>query len=109
MTTPLHITTSQAPDGRPRLTAVGEIDISNTKEFTAKLCDAVAPGHRLLVDLTLVTYLDSAALAALFAYAKQIDIHISPLNETLFSFSGLSQLTTIRVIPADQDQPSSAG
>ena len=44
-------------------------------------------------------YLDSAALAALFGQADHIDIHISPLNESLLTISGLTQVTNVRVIP----------
>jgi anti-anti-sigma factor len=99
MTTALQITTGHAPDGTPRLTAVGEIDLTNAPEFAERLRAAVVPDGRLLVDLTRVDYLDSAALATLFAHAPQIDICISPLNEPVLTISGLNQLTTVRVIP----------
>lgn len=104
MTTPLQITSGSSSDGAQQLSAVGEIDLSNVAEFSARLRDAVSAGERLQVDLTGVTYLDSAALAALFAHAEQIDIRIAPLNETLFTVSGLDQLTTVQVVP--QANPS---
>jgi hypothetical protein len=31
--------------------------------------------------------------------ADHIDIHISPLNESLLTISGLTQVTNVRVIP----------
>jgi anti-anti-sigma factor len=99
MTAMLQITTGRAPDGRPQLTAIGEIDLGNADELRRALADAVSPDQRLLVDLTRVDYLDSAALAALFGQADHIDIHISPLNESLLTISGLTQVTNVRVIP----------
>lgn len=99
--TPLKITTGQAADGTPTLTVVGEIDLSNANEFVDQLGAACGQGLRLVVDLTRVDYLDSAALAALFAHAGTIDIHISPLNERLFAVYGIDQVTTVRVVPPD--------
>jgi anti-anti-sigma factor len=101
MTAALEITTGPATDGTPTMAVVGEIDLSNVAEFDAHLAAAVGPDNRLVVDLTRVDYLDSAALAALFSHAAHIDIHISPLNERLFSVYGLDQVTTVRVVPAD--------
>lgn len=98
MTTALQLTTGRTADGAPRLTAVGEIDISNAETFRAALAEEVDPPTRLLVDLTRVEYLDSAALATLFAFVDDIDIRISPLNETLLTISGLTALTTVEVV-----------
>jgi anti-sigma B factor antagonist len=98
MTTHLEITTGRTAGGAPHLTAVGEIDLTNAAQFTARLREAVSPEARLLVDLTRVDYIDSAGLAALFAHARQIEVHIAPLNEALLTFSGLDQLTTVQVI-----------
>ncbi|HWG97753.1 MAG TPA: STAS domain-containing protein [Pilimelia sp.] len=105
MTTALHLTTGQTPDGAPQLTAVGEIDISNCAEFAGALAEAIGPGRRLLVDLTRVEYLDSAALAVLFAHAEHVDVRVSPLNEALLTISGLTALTTVEVVtsPAEPD------
>jgi ABC-type transporter Mla MlaB component len=100
MTTALEITTGQAADGTPMLTVVGEIDLSNAQEFVDQLGAATSRTRRLVVDLTRVDYLDSAALAALFAHAATIDILISPLNEGLFTAYGVDQVTTVRVVPA---------
>lgn len=103
MTTPLRITTGETTDGLPRLSAEGEIDLTNADGFAARLRDALSPGRRLLVDLTDVLYLDSAGLAVLFANAEHIDIRIAPLNEALLSFSGLDQLTTVEVVPSARE------
>jgi anti-sigma B factor antagonist len=105
MTTALQITTGQAPDGTPRLTAVGEIDLTNARQFAERLRSAIAPGGRVLVDLTRVEYLDSAALATLFAHAPQLEIHITPLNEAVLTISGLAELATVRVVPDAEPEP----
>jgi anti-anti-sigma factor len=99
MTTALQITTGHAADGTPQLAAAGEIDLDNAGYFSERLAAALTPGHSLLVDLTAVQYLDSAALAVLFAQADHIRVRISPINESLFSVSGLGELTEVRVIP----------
>lgn len=98
MTTALRITTGVTADGAPQLTAAGEIDLSNADDFARALAGAVSPPRRLLVDLTGVEYLDSAALATLFTHADDIDIRISPLNETLLTVCGLADLTDVQVI-----------
>ena len=99
MTAALEITTGSAADGTPSMTVVGEIDLSNVDEFTEGLRAAVGPEGRLLVDLTRVDYLDSAALAVLFSHADRVDIRISPLNQRLFNVYGLDQVTSVRVVP----------
>ncbi len=106
MTATLQITSGRTPDGTRQLTVIGEIDLSNADELTRALADAVSPDHPLLVDLTRVDYLDSAALAALFAQADRIDIHISPLNEALLTLSGLAELTRVRVIAHPAQGPT---
>jgi anti-sigma B factor antagonist len=98
MTTALQITTGAAGDGAPRLTAVGEIDLSNADDFAQAMAGGVGAGRRLLVDLTGVEYLDSAALAVLFTHADDIAIRISPLNETLLRVCGLADLTEVQVV-----------
>ncbi|MFI5914458.1 STAS domain-containing protein [Dactylosporangium sp. NPDC051541] len=98
MTTPLQIINGRTADGGAQLSAVGEIDLTNAEEFASRLRDALSPGARLLVDLTRVDYLDSAALATLFTHAERLDIRISPLNEALLIFSGLDQLAAVEVV-----------
>ncbi|GAA3454644.1 STAS domain-containing protein [Dactylosporangium matsuzakiense] len=107
MTTPLQITTGHTADGGAQLRAVGEIDLTNAEQFADRLRAALSPGVRLQVDLTRVDYLDSAALATLFAHAEQLDIRISPLNEALLVFSGLDQLATVEVVPSGGDADGS--
>lgn len=107
MTVPLEITTDVTTDGRARLTATGEIDLSNVADFRDQLAAAVTPRGRLLVDLTRVDYLDSAALAALFVHADRIEVHIAPLNEYLLTVCGLTQLTDVHVVrPEDSESHS---
>ena len=104
MTAPLDITTGLTADGRPLLTAIGEIDLSNATAFRARLAAAVTPDQRVVVDLTGVNYLDSAGLAALFVHADRIEVLIAPLNEYLLTVCGLTQLTEVRVIRPEKPE-----
>ncbi|WP_433201314.1 STAS domain-containing protein [Dactylosporangium sp. CS-047395] len=105
MTTPLHITTARSAEGAGQLSAVGEIDLTNAPEFAARLREVVGDGGgRVVVDLTRVDYLDSAALATLFVHADKLDIRISPLNQALLTFSGLDQLAAVEVVGEDAER-----
>lgn len=97
MNTPLDLATGLQADGAPVLTVVGEIDMSNADEFRAAIVDAVVDGHRLTVDLTAVEYLDSAALAALFAHVDRLRVVANPLLDSVLTISGLSRLTTVTI------------
>ncbi|MFJ6198043.1 STAS domain-containing protein [Micromonospora sp. NPDC092111] len=97
MNTPLDLATGLQADGAPVLTVAGEIDMSNADLFRAALVDALVDGHRLTVDLTAVEYLDSAALAALFAHVDHLTVVANPLLESVLTISGLSDLTTVRI------------
>ncbi|WP_328346864.1 STAS domain-containing protein [Micromonospora sp. NBC_00421] len=95
MNTPLDLVTGLQADGTPVLTVVGEIDMSNADLFRAAIADAVVDGHRLTVDLSAVEYLDSAALAALFAHVDRLEVVANPLLDSVLTISGLRELTTV--------------
>lgn len=97
MNTPLDLATGLQADGAPVLTVTGEIDMSNADEFRAAIVDAVVDGRRLTVDLTGVEYLDSAALAALFAHVDSLRVVANPLLDSVLTISGLSALTTVTI------------
>lgn len=92
MTTSLTLTRGRRPDGTALLTAVGEIDMSNTKELAQVLTDMTGP---LVIDLTGVEYLDSAGLSVLFAHADRLELVTSPLLDPVLTISGLADLTTV--------------
>ncbi|MFE7870143.1 STAS domain-containing protein [Micromonospora humida] len=98
MNTPLGLATGRQADGAPVLTVTGEIDMSNADEFRAAIADAAVDGHRLTVDLTGVEYLDSAALAALFAHVDGLSVVANPLLASVLTISGLSRLTTVTIL-----------
>lgn len=91
MTTPLTITSDRRPDGTAVLTAVGEIDMSNTPRLAAALDSA--PG-RVVLDLSAVEYLDSAGLSVLFLHAGRLELIANPLLTPVLTISGLMDLTT---------------
>ncbi|MET9498331.1 STAS domain-containing protein [Streptomyces sp. NPDC006552] len=90
MTTPLTLTHSRRSDGAVVLTAVGEIDMSNTADLAAAL--ERIPG-RLVLDLGAVEYLDSAGLSVLFPHAERLELISNPLLDPVLDISGLTELT----------------
>jgi anti-anti-sigma factor len=90
--TPLAVTSGRRPDGVTVLTAVGEIDMTNTAVLATAL-DQV-PG-RIVVDVTGVDYLDSAGLSVLFSHADRIEVVAGSLLEPVLTISGLGEITTI--------------
>lgn len=92
MSTSLTITSGRRPDGTPRLTVTGEIDMSNAGSLADALEDS---SGALVVDLTAVEYLDSAGLSVLFAHAERLELLITPLLEPVVTVSGLAALATV--------------
>jgi anti-sigma B factor antagonist len=103
MTTPLSFSLDQGPDDAPVLCAVGEIDMSNSAELAAAVDGALKrTTGRVIIDLTLVEYLDSAALSILLTRAERIELLAGPLIAPVLTITGLGDLTTI----TDQRPPS---
>jgi anti-anti-sigma factor len=83
----------------PVVTATGDIDLANVSEFSDVLNTAAADSDAITVDLSDVTYCDSAAVRALFAVAATTKLGlIVPATGsimTLLSISGLDRVTTV--------------
>ncbi|MFE0806392.1 STAS domain-containing protein [Streptomyces sp. NPDC058794] len=92
MTTLLTLTPSRRPDGVTQLTAVGEIDMSNTEALARAIETTDGP---LVIDLTEVEYLDSAGLSVLFRHIDRIQLIATPLLAPVLEVSGLADLTTV--------------
>ncbi|GHD42603.1 STAS domain-containing protein [Streptomyces galbus] len=92
MTTPLTLTPGRRPDGTAQLTAVGEIDMSNAGVLADSLRGT--PG-RVVLDLTRVEYLDSAALNVLFEHADRLEILAGALLAPVLAVSGIADLATV--------------
>jgi anti-sigma B factor antagonist len=85
--------------------AAGDIDLTNVSEFQAVLDQAAldqadAAASAITIDLTAVTYCDSATIRALFIAARdnQLTIRVSPagpVTETLMKISGLDQVAAV--------------
>ncbi|OBH52885.1 STAS domain-containing protein [Mycobacterium sp. E2479] len=99
MTTPLTLDTARGSDGKFVLVAAGEIDLSNIDAFSQALASAATEATggdgALLVDLSAVEYLDSAAINALAANADRIELVAHPVLIPVLKVSGLTELTTI--------------
>jgi anti-anti-sigma factor len=111
MATPLSLNTDRGVDGTPRLTAAGEIDISNIDVFS-KALNTASDGARgpITVDLSAVKYLDSAGINALFRHADEIDrLHliVHPFLLRVLTISGLSEIATVQ--PASEPAAEDSG
>jgi anti-anti-sigma factor len=100
MAAPLRLNTDRGVNGTPRVTAAGEIDISNIDAFSEALT-TVSDGTRgpITVDLSAVKYLDSAGINALFRHADEIDrLHliVHPFLLRVLTISGLSEIATVQ-------------
>ena len=83
----------------PVVHATGDIDLANVNEFSEVLDRAAANSDTITVDLSDVTYCDSAAVRALFAVAATTKLALivpatGPIL-TLLSISGLDRVATV--------------
>jgi anti-sigma B factor antagonist len=83
----------------PVVTASGDIDLANVNEFSDVLNGAAAESDAITVDLSDVSYCDSAAVRALFAVAATTKLGLivpttGPIM-TLLSISGLDRVATV--------------
>jgi len=83
----------------PVVHATGDIDLANVNEFSEVLNRAAANSNTITVDLSDVTYCDSAAVRALFAIAATTKLALivpatGPIL-TLLSISGLDRVATV--------------
>jgi anti-sigma B factor antagonist len=85
----------------PVVTATGDIDLANVNEFSDVLTCAASDNDAITVDLSAVTYCDSAAVRALFAVAATTKLGLivpaaGPIT-TLLSISGLDRVATVTI------------
>lgn len=94
----LELNRSLDAEGTPTLAAAGEIDMSNVESFRRALTEAAGQAESLVVDLRSVDYLDSAAVAALFAQAAhtRIELVVNDVIAPVIKVSGLSDAVTMR-------------
>jgi anti-anti-sigma factor len=108
MTTPLTLDTAHGSDGRFVLVVEGEIDLSNVDAFNQALAGATTQAtdseNALVVDISAVEYLDSAAISALVAHANRIEVLANPILMSVLRISGLSELTKIAPAPPTAGQ-----
>ena len=85
---------------RPPVVAVsGDIDLANVDEFQDAMTTAGSGSSALTVDLTGVSYCDSAAVRALFSLAAgtSLTMIVRPSGHiaTLLGISGLDRVATV--------------
>jgi anti-sigma B factor antagonist len=84
------------PDGRAGIAVSGEIDMSNAEAFRRALATA-AQGDPVVVDLTAVTYLGSAGLSVLFAFAATVraELLVNDLLAPMCAIVGLDRVAKV--------------
>lgn len=91
-----------AADEQPAVVvASGDIDLANVTQFSDVMSAAAAASSALTVDLSEVTYCDSAAVRALFGAAAVTELTMivsdtGPIK-TLLGISGLDRVATVVV------------
>jgi anti-sigma B factor antagonist len=98
MTSQFQMSAAEA-EQPPVVTASGDIDLANVNEFSDVLNRAAADSDAIMVDLSAVTYCDSAAVRALFAVAATTKLGLivptkGPIM-TLLNISGLDRVATV--------------
>ncbi|MHA7648999.1 STAS domain-containing protein [Mycobacterium sp. ML4] len=105
MATPLTVNTGRGADGTPRLTASGEIDLSNIEVFKRALSDTnTGTREPIIIDLSAVKYVDSAGINALFDQADAVDqlrVIVHPLLVRVLTVSGFSKVATVESASTD--------
>jgi anti-anti-sigma factor len=91
---------TKASDGRPPAVAVaGDIDLANVDDFEDAMTAAIDGSSELTVDLTRVSYCDSAAVRALFSKAAttKLTMIVRPAGHitALLGISGLDRVATV--------------
>jgi anti-anti-sigma factor len=91
--------TGASGEQAPIVTATGDIDLGNVNQFQDAMTKAANRASALTVDLTGVSYCDSAAVRALFSVAATTKLNLIVRSEgpitTLLSVSGLDRVATV--------------
>jgi anti-sigma B factor antagonist len=83
----------------PVVIATGDIDLANVNDFHDVMAKAASSADAITVDLSQVTYCDSATVRALFSVAANTRLNLvvkaaGPIT-TLLSVSGLDRVATV--------------
>jgi anti-sigma B factor antagonist len=83
----------------PTVRAAGDIDLTSAPRLQAALSEAAAASGEITVDMTAVTYCDSAAIHALFTTARRSRLTLiipehGPIT-TMLKIVGLDRITTV--------------
>ena len=105
-------------EGDPAILLSGEIDISNAAHLARALKGAVSNlDHELILDLSRVTYVDSAGIRVLFEIARRLKDHQQQLVLVVPESSGVHRSLTLggllhavevlEALPAGELEPDS--
>lgn len=91
--------------GLEGLEVVGEVDHSSVHELRTPLLELVHGGvRRIILDLTHVTYIDSAGIAVLYTAVEELPeggwiglLNVGPNTERILTLAGLPSQPSVRV------------
>ena len=99
MSDPQFRLTGASGEQAPIITATGDVDLANVNQFHDMMTKAANGASALTIDLSEVSYCDSAAVRALFSVAAttKLSLVIRPEGpiRTLLSVSGLDRVATV--------------
>jgi anti-anti-sigma factor len=89
-------------DGPGTVVATGDIDLANVDAFRAVMDEAARQRPSIVVDMSQVTYCDSAGVRTLFSIAADTEMTLriraaGPLKK-LLDISGLDRVTTVELV-----------
>lgn len=86
-------------DRPPAVAVAGDIDLANVVDFEEAMAKAINGSNELTVDLTQVSYCDSAAVRALFSKAATTQLTMVVRSSghitTLLGISGLDRVVNV--------------
>ena len=89
------------PDQTLRLTLLGELDLTATEEFSARLADLKASGRSTRLDLSQLAFIDSSGIQALLlaltdarwnGWLLEVAPEVSPSIERVAQIVGIAQI-----------------
>jgi anti-anti-sigma factor len=86
----------------PVVTASGDIDLANVNQFHDLMAQAAGSAEAIIVDLSRVSYCDSATVRALFSVAASTKLTLVVRSTgsimTLISVAGLDRVATVTTL-----------
>lgn len=93
------------------ITAIGEIDLNSSPQLRKEIVQGVKSGHKVTINLSSVTYMDSSGVATLVeglqsSSAKKQSFTLLSPSDAVMKVLKLAKLETIFDIQQTKDEPA---